>query len=256
MIVLVLLAFVAGVLTAFTPCALPILPIVLASGLEKRSRTFGTIIGLVLFFVLSTVLLSSLIQQLGVSAEIIRSGSMIVLVFLGFLLVFPNVWNAIQAVIERFWKPPTLGKERVDFFGGFLTGATLGIVWTPCVGPVVAAVTALTASSPTSGSGWAIASAYGVGIGCALWFIAHAGKSASQKLGFFKKNSYSLRKIFGVVIILTAFVILLGGDKTLQKWTLEHLPEGWTQAGSFLQDSTYVQEQLKNTTQNKNRMNK
>lgn len=249
MFILLPIAFVAGVLTSFTPCALPVLPVILASGLEKRKRTAGTIIGLVTVFVLMTVLLSTIVKATGISAESIRAGSIAVLFILGLMLIFPQIWEKIQHKIELYWKPPTLGKYRQDFLGGFLTGGSLGVVWTPCVGPIVASVTALTATAPLSLAAWSIAISYGLGIGLSLAFIAYGGHGAMSKLGILRKSHQDVRKIFGVVIIITAIFLFSGGDRALRAWATERLPRWWSQSGTLFQDNTSVQEQLKKLRQ-------
>jgi len=249
--ILLPVAFIAGMLTAFTPCALPVLPIILASSVEKRARTIGIIIGLVTFFTLATMLLSSVVQATGISPDTIRTGSMLMLFLLGLLLIFPNIWEKLQNNIQKFWHPPILGRERSDMVGGFLSGATLGIVWTPCVGPVIAVVTTLTASSPLSSTAWLITISYGLGIGLSLWFISIFSRKASAKLNFVKKNNTSLRQIFGVVVVITAVWLYFGGDRALRGWALSVLPESWTQAGSVFQDNPFIQKQLDRLKDNK-----
>lgn len=244
MFVLLPIAFIAGVLTAFTPCALPVLPIVLASGLGKKSRTLGVISGLVIVFAIASLFLSSIVIATGISPDVIRNISVMLLILIGLLLLFPNAWIYMQAKIEQVWHPPTLGVGKEDFWGGFLTGGSLGVVWTPCVGPIVAVVTALTASSPLSLSAWLITFSYALGIGVALWFIARGGAKANEKLGFVKANNQKMRQVFGIVLIVTALFIGTGLERTFQAWSLEVLPDSWTQAGSFLQDSVVVEENL------------
>ena len=245
MFILLPISFVAGILTSFTPCALPVLPIVLASGLEKRKRTTGIIVGLIAVFVLMTVLLSAIVKATGISAESIRLGSIAVLFILGLILVFPQIWAKIQPKIELYWRPPILGKQRQDFLGGFLTGGSLGVVWTPCVGPIVASVTALTAASPLSLSAWAIAISYGLGIGLSLSFIAFGGSRAIAKLAFLKRNQQNLRKIFGAVVVITAIFLFTNADRILRAWAIENLPQYWSQAGTLFQDNEFVQEEIK-----------
>ncbi len=250
MILLLPIAFIAGILTAFTPCALPVLPIILASSIEKRIRVAGVIIGLVTFFTFATLLLSSFVAITGIAADDIRQGSILILLLIGFLLIFPNIWERLQNNLQKIWHPPVLGKERGDFIGGFLTGASLGVVWTPCVGPVVAVVTALTAASPFSFTSWLITISYGLGIGLSFFVIAIlAGKSATR-LTFLKKNNKSLRQVFGLIVIITAVFIYFGADKTLRSFTLTVLPREWSQAGSIFQDDPFIQrklEQLQNS---------
>ncbi len=245
MIVISLVAFVGGILTAFTPCVLPVLPVVLASGIEgKRSRTLGVIVGLISLFVIATVTLGTLVRATGISPDLIRVVSVGLLFLVSVFLIFPSLFEKLQFAVERIWHPPQLGKDRGDFIGGFLTGASLGVIWTPCVGPLIGLVTALTASTPVSWQSWLIALSYGLGIGVALWFIAIHGGSALQRLSVVRSRMNDIRRIFGVIVAATALFILFGFDRQLQAWTLEHLPEEWTLAGGFLQDTDFVQDAI------------
>lgn len=244
MILLLPIAFVAGILTAFTPCALPVLPIILGSVFESKGRRAGIIVGLVTFFVLATLLLSAVTKRLGISPDDLRIISILLLLLIGILLIFPSLWEKIQGRIEHFWHIPILGRGKGNFLGGFLTGGSLGAVWTPCVGPVVAVVTALTASSPFSLSSWLITISYGLGIGLSFFFIASLGGKGVTKLTFLKKNNKSLRQIFGLIVAITAVFMYFGADKALRSFALTVLPKEWSQAGSFLQDNSYIQKQL------------
>lgn len=244
MIILSIVAFIGGILTAFTPCVLPVLPVVLASGLAKRARTAGVIVGLVSLFVIVTVTLGSLVRSTGISPDTIRLISVGLLIILSIFLIVPALFAKLQFAIERVWHPPQLGAQRGDFIGGFLTGASLGVIWTPCVGPLVGVITALTASTPASLTGWIIALSYGLGIGIALWFIAIQGGKAMQKLSFVRQNMASIQRTFGVIVAITAIFLLFGLDRQLQEWTLQHLPEEWTLAGGFLQDADFVQDEI------------
>ena len=248
MFLLIPIAFVAGLLTAFTPCALPVLPVVLGSSTDSRNKIKGVILGLVMVFVLLSLTLASLVQLLGLSVSTIRWLSIGLLLVMGGMMIFDKLWIQIQAQIERVWHPPTWGKDRSDFVGGLLLGGSLGMVWTPCVGPVVGAVTALTASSPFSLISWLIMLGYGGGIGLGLYLIALGGQKAGQKLSLIKQHNQRMRLIFGLIVWLTAAMIALGWDTRLQAWTLQHLPAAWTQAGGFLQNSQWVIQQLDKLT--------
>ena len=244
MFLLVPIAFIAGLLTAFTPCALPVLPVVLASSTQTKSKIRGVIIGLVIVFVLISVSLASLVQLLGLSVSHIRRLSVSLLGLMAIMILFDQWWIRLQARLEQVWHPPTLGKQRSDFAGGVLLGGSLGLVWTPCVGPVVGAVTALTATSPFSLISWLIMSAYGTGIGISLYFVAISSQQASHRLGLIKQHQHRLRLVFGFMILATAVLIGMGWDTAVQRWTLQHLPTAWTQAGGFLQDNQWVINQL------------
>jgi thiol:disulfide interchange protein len=101
-------------------------------------------------------------------------------------------------------------------------------VWTPCIGPVVAAVATLAAVSSFSVNAVFIALAYALGTGMPLYYIAKGGSKVSSKLRFIKSENQKIRQIFGLLILVTALFIWSGTDRKLQAWTLENLPESWT----------------------------
>lgn len=236
MLVLLPIAFISGVLTVFSPCVLPILPIILASGIDGNTRRIkGVITGLVVSFTIASLLLATLVRVLGIPADTVRLFAVGLLVIFGLSLVFPILWEKAQTWIEKYWLHfgpmyigPSRGK-RDGFIGGFITGFSLGIVWTPCIGPVVAAVATLAAVSSFSLSAVLIVLAYALGTGIPLYFIAKGGSKVSQKLSFVKKENQKIRQIFGIIILATALFIWSGTDRVLQAWTLNNLPQSWTQ---------------------------
>ncbi|MBI2617593.1 DUF3179 domain-containing protein [Candidatus Gottesmanbacteria bacterium] len=245
MLLLIPIAFISGVLTVFSPCVLPILPIVLASGIDGNGKRIkGLIAGLVLSFTIASLLLATLVRVLGMSADAVRLLAVALLIIFGASLVFPAVWEKIQYFIETHWHfQPSQGKNN-GFAGGVITGASLGIVWTPCIGPVVAAVATLAAVSSFSLSTVFITLAYALGTGVPLYFIAKGGSSVSQRLTFFKKENLKIRQVFGLVIMATALFIWTGADRSLQAWTLSNLPQSWTQIATTFEKIVNVDSQL------------
>ncbi len=247
MFLLVPIAFISGVLTVFSPCVLPILPIVLASGIDgKVARIRGVIVGLVLSFTIAILLLATIVSALNISVDVIRNFAVALLVALGLSMVFPIIWEKALIVIERYWKFRPVQSKNSGFGGGFITGVSLGIVWTPCIGPVIAAVATLAAVNSLSPITWFIAFAYALGTGIPLYFIAKGGQKVTQKLGIYKQNSQKIKQIFGVIILLTALFIYAGFDRKLQAWTLDNLPESWTQITSTFEDGLKVDNVLDN----------
>lgn len=230
MFILILIAFISGLLTVFSPCVLPILPIILASGIDGNTRRIkGVIAGLVISFTIASLLLATIVRVFGIPADTVRLFAVGLLIIFGISMVFPAIWGKIQGWIEMHWKFQPSQNKSSGFGGGFLTGVSLGIVWTPCIGPVVAAVATLTAVSSFSLSAVFIVLAYALGTGLPLYFIAKGGSSLSQKLSFVKNENQKIRQIFGLIILLTALFIASGTDRALQAWTLNNLPESWTQ---------------------------
>ena len=245
MLFLLPIAFFSGVLTVFSPCVLPILPIILASGIDGNTRRIkGMIAGLVVSFTVASLLLATLVRTLGVPADTVRLLAVGLLVIFGLSLIFPKVWEKTQTWIEKYWHFQPSQNKNSGFGGGFITGISLGIVWTPCIGPIVAAVATLAAVSSFSSSAVLIALAYAMGTGLPLYFIAKGGSKASQRLGFVKKESQKIRQIFGIVILSTALFIWSGADRALQTWTLSNLPESWTQLATTFEKKFSIDSEL------------
>lgn len=245
MLFLLPIAFISGILTVFSPCVLPILPIILASGIDGNTRRIkGMITGLVVSFTIASLLLATLVRVLGIPADTVRLFAVGLLVIFGLSLVFPSLWEKAQAWIEKYWRfQPSQNKDS-GFSGGFITGVSLGIVWTPCIGPVVAAVATLAAVSSFSLSAVFIALAYALGIGIPLYFIAKGGSKVSQKLSFVKKENQKIRQVFGIIILTTALFIWSGADRVLQAWTLNNLPQSWTQLATTFENKFNVDSEL------------
>jgi cytochrome c biogenesis protein CcdA len=245
MLLLLPIAFISGVLTVFSPCVLPILPIILASGIDGNTRRIkGVIAGLVTSFTIASLLLATVVRVLGVPADAVRLFAVGLLIIFSISLIFPVIWEKTQAWIEMHWKFQPVRSKNNGFAGGFLTGVSLGIVWTPCIGPILAAVATLAAVSSFSLSAVFIALAYAIGTGLPLYFIAKGGSRISSKLSFVKNENKKIRQIFGVIILATALFMWSGADRALQAWTLNNLPESWTQITTTFEDRFNTDSQL------------
>jgi cytochrome c biogenesis protein CcdA len=246
MFILLPIAFVSGLLTVFSPCVLPILPIILASGIDgKTKRIKGIITGLVVSFTLASLLLVTFVRMFGISADLIRDMAVFLLLIIGLNLVFPELWTKIQRNIEKYWRIQPVQKVDDTFLGGFATGVSLGIVWTPCVGPVLATVATLSATQTVTMSTFFITLSYAFGVSAPLYFIAKSGTSLSNRLGFVKKHNQNIRQMFGIVILFTALAMVSGFDRSLQAWTLNALPQSWTQIGTEFESKLNVNQLLK-----------
>lgn len=253
MFLLIPIAFVSGVLTVFSPCVLPILPIILASGIDgKASRIRGIIVGLVISFTLVSLSLAFIVSAFGIPADTIRFIAVLFLVIFGISIIFPKIWDIVQGFIERYWHIRPVQSQNSGFWGGLITGGSLGIVWSPCVGPIVATIATLAAVNSFSFSTVLLMFSYALGTGIPLYFIAKGGNTITRRLGFFKQNSQQIRQVFGVVILATAVFIWTGFDRKLQAWTLEHLPSSWTQLATNFEQRFKARESLQSITSKEN----
>jgi len=210
------LAFVAGLITAISPCVLPVLPIVLAGGASGgRRRPYAIIAGLVVTFLVSILFATWILDQLGLPADLLRNISIALLFVIAATLIFPQFGALIERPLSRLSRRPSS-----DLGGGFLLGCALGFVFVPCGGPAIGFVTASAASLDFGFKTIAVAVAYTLGVCVVLLAIALGGQRASRRI---RAGVERFRAAFGVVIAAAAFALVFNLDTKLQTW----LP-GWT----------------------------
>src|SRR6185312_10977724 len=152
MLLLLGFAFLAGAGTALSPCVLPVLPAVLsASGAGGRRRPLGVVLGLTVTFTVTIVGIAEVVGGVGLGTDPLRVLAVVVLAGFGIALLFPRVAARLEAPLARLsrYGPRTRGD---GFASGLLVGAALGFVYTPCAGPILAAVITVSAATGRSGS--------------------------------------------------------------------------------------------------------
>jgi cytochrome c biogenesis protein CcdA/thiol-disulfide isomerase/thioredoxin len=222
-LVLIGIGFLAGIITAISPCVLPVLPIVLAGGASgDRTRPYKIVAGLVTMFVVSILFATYILRKLGLPEDLLRDIAIVLLFAVAATLVFPQVGQ----LVERALAP--LGRRRARRIdSGFLLGAALGFAFVPCGGPVLAYVSAQAASLDLGFRTIALAVAYALGASTVLLAIAIGGQRVAAPL---RMRSVKLRSALGVVVAASAVALAFNLDTKLQT----ALPD-WT---SFLQEHT------------------
>src|SRR5436190_1840812 len=203
------IALLAGIVTAISPCAYPVLPIVFAGGASgSPRRPFAIIAGLVTTFLVSLLALTWIVDQLGLPKDLLRNISIGLLFLAAATLIIPQLGRAVERPLARLSR-----RRGGDLGGGFLLGAALGLVFAPCAGLVLTAVVGETAS--LSGfRRFGVALAYAIGAGGPLLLIAILARTGIQRLRAVNVNR--LRIALGVVIGLSTLGIALNLDTTLQ----------------------------------------
>ena len=210
MVLAIVFAFVAGLITAVSPCVLPVLPIVLAGGVgENRRRPFAIIAGLALSFLVSILFATWILDRLGLPKDLLRNISIALLFVIAIVLIVPKVGEWIERPLTRLSRRPA-----GDLGGGFVLGCALGFVFVPCAGVALAYVTASAASGDFGLKAFLVASAYTLGFSVVLLAIALGGRAASQRL---RSGMQRFRIAFGAVIAALAVVLLFNADEDLAK---------------------------------------
>jgi len=244
MIILIGFAFIAGFVTILSPCILPILPIVLSGGISNdKNRPLGIVLGFVLSFTFFTLFLSSLVKLTGISPDFLRGLSVVIIFGFGLSLLIPRFQYYLEIVFSMLSNKVKTKGTRSGFFGGILLGLSLGLIWTPCVGPIIASVITLAASSTVTSASVIITIAYSLGTAIPMLLITYGGRALLQKNFWLVKNTVKIQKIFGVLMMITAVGIFFNIDRSFQAYVLEVFPQYGTNL-TKIEDNKIVREEL------------
>ncbi len=245
-------AFIAGVLTILSPCTLPVVPLLLGSASAGgRRRVVGLVVGFAAMFVAVTVLLASSLAAAGLTTDRLRLASALLLGAFGAVLLVPALGRWLEARTAPLTRMgallvgagPSGGKSRSGFAGGVVLGAAIGLIWAPCVGPIMAGVIAVAVTTGPSLQALAIALAYVAGAAVPLAMVAGAGRAAVDSLGRPERRA-RLQRIFGGVMVVAALVVASGLDVPLQTSVSNLLPAGWGTALLSVEQQPAVQDEL------------
>jgi cytochrome c biogenesis protein CcdA/thiol-disulfide isomerase/thioredoxin len=238
-------AFVAGLLTILAPCTLPVVPLVLggAAGGGQR-RIAGIFLGFGASFVIATVLVSAALAAIGLTTDGLRLAAAAVLGLMGLALLAPRV---IERLAARMPVPSsTLGaaddRARSGFTSGLAIGAGIGLIWAPCVGPIMAAVIAAAAVNGPSPAAVAIALAYVAGAIVPLAAIAVWGRRVATTLG--ARRTDRTRRAFGLVMAIVSVAVLTGFDRPIVAGVTAAVPAEIGSALFAVERQPAVQEEL------------
>lgn len=211
------IGLVGGLVTGLSPCILPILPLVLAvSGNGGRSRPWLVIGGLVTSFTAVTLFATTLLNALHLPGDLVWKVGIGLLVLVGLGMMFPK----FQEILEwPFLKLPKAGglQAKARDKGGFAVGLALGVVFVPCAGPVLAAISVAGATGTIDAHILILCLAFAVGVAIPLMAFALGGNEVGKRVDFFQSHQRGFRFGAGVVVIAMAGAIAVGAPAWLQQ---------------------------------------
>lgn len=227
MVLLLVFAFLSGLVTIFAPCVWPVLPIILSSSSTGGARKpFGITVGIMVSFGLLTLFTSALVKLIPFDANILRYVAVFVIGGLGITLVIPKLSAVLETQMSRLSgklsQPQT--HPKVSFFSGFLTGLSLGIIWTPCAGPILATIATLSATQKVTTNVVLVTISYVVGVGIPLFLFATFGRYLFSRSRILSKYTGRVQQIFGVLMIVIAVAIATHYDTLIQARLLDFFP--------------------------------
>lgn len=229
---LIVLAFVAGIVTIASPCVLPLLPIMFGTGAadQDKRRPLWIIGGFVVFFALFGVAFAATGSVLGLPADVWRIIAVVLLSVFGLALLFERLYLKLTAGAQAFanmigQRAQTQGRKLGGPLGGLTVGASLGIVWTPCAGPILGSILTLAATGGSLTEATGLLIAFGLGSAIPMLIIAYGGQWITARIQRVQGRGEVLKKIFGALILLTAVAMLFGWDREIQNLLLDYYPE-------------------------------
>ena len=229
-----ILAFAAGSLSIFSPCVLPLLPIVLGTAASQgRLGPLALGAGVVLSFVSVGLFVALIGFSIGLDAGFFRVLASVMLIIIGFVLLVPVYQDRLAVIAGPVsgW-----GQGRFDGFSGtgaagqFGIGLLLGTVWSPCVGPTLGAASLLAAQGNNLIQVVSVMVSFGLGVGVPLVLIGMLSRGLLQKLrARMLTASKGLKALLGVIFILLGGLILTGLDKKAEAALVDASPAWLTE---------------------------
>lgn len=207
-------ALLAGVVSILSPCVLPLLPGVVAYSTEKNKLVpLAIVLGLTASFtamgVASAIFGSFLMDYM----DYLKLASGVLILFMGLYILSRTVEDIVLRVwqflpLSRISHPGAMGIDETSLFGGLVLGVSLGIVWIPCIGPILASILMLVAQDGGVLYGASLLITYSMGLAVPMLVIAYSSNMVTRKLKAVAKYALYIRKIAGMILILAGLYFL------------------------------------------------
>lgn len=226
MILQILFAILAGILTIAAPCILPMLPILLGAsvGQQSKKRPLFIVLGFVISFSLAALALSAIIQHLGIQPSTLRNIAVFALGLFGILMIWPKPFEILSLKLSGTINKASQASSGQGNLSGFILGVTLGLIWTPCAGPVLGSILTLVATQGNTAAAAILLIAYALGAGLPMLVIAYGSQVITTKVRAIAHYSTRLQQIFGVLIILLAAAMYFQYDVVIENALLAYCP--------------------------------
>jgi len=204
-------SFVAGVVSILSPCVLPLLPVILAySADQSKLRPFAVVVGLSFTFVVMGIAASAFGAIFQTYIQFFRILAEILIIVFGLAMLADYDLFGIFAQYTG-----KLHVEKKGMFGGLLVGASLGIVWIPCVGPILGAILMGVAIEGNIVYGATHLLIYSIGFAIPMLLIAYFANLSSARLNEISRFDVKLKKLAGLVLVLAGLWMIYSNHLVL-----------------------------------------
>src|SRR5215472_6144357 len=229
-------AFAAGTLSFLSPCVLPLVPpyLVYLAGtslerlgdkepeIDVRRDTVGAALLFVLGFSTMFVLLGAGASAIG---AFLRAYSNVLATVAGIAIIIMGLHFFGLTRIALLMREKRLAMPRpVGLWGAYVMGLAFAFGWTPCIGPILAAILAVAASEATVTKGAGLLAVYSMGLGVPFIIAALAVEPFAAFLVRFRSYLPYVEKTMGALLVLTGLAFLFGFFTQLNTWLIEMFP--------------------------------
>lgn len=226
------LSVAAGSLTTLSPCVFPLLPLVLGGAVQgNRFAPVAMGVGMVASFAAIGMLLGALGPVLGIDADTVRTAGAAMLIAFALVMLVPALGKHFSRWMMPIASAANAASTRLDgrsLVSATALGAVLGLVWSPCSGPLLGSALTLVATDGGVLRGGVVLALFGLGAAIPLVAVAYASRS-----GFARLRDWVLMRVervrcgFAVLLGTMGIAILSGGDKWVEAHLLQSLPDSW-----------------------------
>lgn len=222
-------AYLAGLLTLINPCVLPVLPIVLASSLHRDRRApLALAAGMSLSFVVLGIGVTALGPALGLDSDSVARAAALAMVGFGLVMLVPALSGRFSTATAGL---AARADAQIDVAndaglgGQVLSGALLGAVWSPCIGPTLGAAIALASTGESLGRAGAIMLAFALGVSTLILALAYGAKSAiRRRQSMLRALADRAKPVMGATFVAVGLALWFGLNHVIEAWLVQTLP--------------------------------
>jgi cytochrome c-type biogenesis protein len=231
-----LAALIAGLVSFLSPCVLPLVPPYLVflagtsleqfAGKEVEQRVKRETVTAAVLFVLGC---STVFVALGASASAIGSliraysGPLATVAGIAIIIMGLHFLGVTRIALLHRQKRLDVAKP-VGLWGAYVIGLAFAFGWTPCIGPILAAILAVAASEQTVTKGASLLAVYSLGLGIPFVIAAFAIEPFAAFLSRFRNYLHRVEQVMGALLVLTGIAFLTGSINQFSVWLLETFP--------------------------------
>ena len=200
------MAVFAGIASIASPCVLPVVPIVVTgTETDHKHRPLLIVVGLSLSFMAMGLLTSLFGGAIAGVMPLLEKGAGVMVIVFGLLMLFDvNLFKKLTL----FSNISSGGQGR---WSGLVMGLTLGLVWIPCVGPMLAGVLTMVATDGRLSTGIILLACYSIGFAIPMLLLGYASQSIRQRIKRVNAHPLAIRLVSSGLLIIFGVLILTKG---------------------------------------------